>query len=321
MTKRNTETLTAICETIADGILSYAAAARANNVSVSSFWSWIKTSQKGDESFIITYLEEEIQFAKAVSVARRLALHEMRGRMEQKSIFGYDEPIFYMGQPTWKPDPRCVGLDEETRELLGLPKDGLLRDEQGNCVQNAVHHEPPVALQLRVAEMAFPREYRPGLTSEVNITGGAVVGVQFAKALDYSKPPEIPPPPPLPQLEVLDDEPASFTDLDEDAPEADEPPQAVAPEIKVMVQMPSAPVEPERVIKEVPPLEWTPPTLPAPLAPPRSGRPLSPLEMDLRRRMVLPPEERSKPIGANLYAGERDNVGPGTPPPGGSRIA
>jgi hypothetical protein len=56
------------------------------------------------------------------------------------------------------------------------------------------------------------------------------------------------------------------------------------------------------VITEAPPTEWQPPPQQGILAPTtnaeRSGRPLTPLEMDLLRRSRATPEERSKPIGA-----------------------
>jgi hypothetical protein len=289
MTKKSPETLIAICDVVASGILSYAAACRSVGVSARSFWSWIKASQSGDEEFIVEYLGERIQFARAVNAARRMALHEMRGRMEQKSIFGYDEPIFYMGMPTWKPDPRCVGIDDpDIREMLGYPRDGLLRDESGAVVQNVIHHEPPVALQLRVAEMAFPNEYRPGTNSTVAISGSAVVGVAMMKPM--TGPPKIPPAPPLPQLEVMD-APDQLA-----IPETDEPSEEIADEETAEDQdRVAAPVRADPMIIEEAPANYQPPT-PDPLL--ASCKSVSPLVADLlaRARAPIGSPERTKPI-------------------------
>jgi hypothetical protein len=207
MTKKSPETLVAICNTIASGVMSYAAAARLNGVSVDSFWRWIKRSQRNeDPDLIIEYLGELVPFASAINAARRIALHEARGRMEQRSILGHDEPIFYNGMPTWQPDPVTVGWTEDEREALGFERDGLLR-ENGKVVQNVLHHVPPVALQLRVAEMAFPKEYRPGVNNSVDVTH-TVTGSKHIGPVNYALgPPAVPPPPArpakLPALEVL----------------------------------------------------------------------------------------------------------------------
>jgi hypothetical protein len=173
--KRTPKTLIAICDTMASGILSYEKAAAVNDVSGRSIWQWIKMSQGDDPELIIEYLGEEVQFARALIGARRIALHEARGRMEQKSILGYEEPIFYNGMPTWQPDPACVGWTEDERADLGFPRDGLLRDKNGCTIQNSLHHEPPVALQLRVVEAAFPKEYRPGVNQSVDVAHSGVV--------------------------------------------------------------------------------------------------------------------------------------------------
>src|SRR5450755_847452 len=153
MTKKTREMLTAICDTMAGGVLSPYNAAKRCGVSSKGMWLWIRASQRDDPDFIIEYLGEEIQFARALVVARRIALHEARGRMEERAIMGHDEPIFYQGNPTWKIDPRTVGIKDDLLELLGLPTDRLLRDRYGNAIQNTVHHLPPVALALRVSEM------------------------------------------------------------------------------------------------------------------------------------------------------------------------
>ncbi|MCU1340394.1 MAG: hypothetical protein JWO19_5975 [Bryobacterales bacterium] len=203
--KKTPETLIAICDTVASGSLSYQKAAMVCGVAPRTFWLWIKLSQQNDETLMLDFLGSRVQFAQAINAARRIALHEMRGRMEMKSVLGYDEPIFYNGMPTWQPDPVTVGWTPEEREALGFRADGLL-EVDGKVVQNTVHHEPSVALQLRVAEMGFPKEYRPGISQSVDVHHSGVVGIQHAKPTNYSAgPPPVPPPPTPPQLEMLGD--------------------------------------------------------------------------------------------------------------------
>jgi hypothetical protein len=204
MTLKSPKTLIGIIDTLASGVLSYAQAARVNGVSERTFWHWIKQSQQdADPDLVVEFLGEQVPFARAANAARRIAVHEARGRMEMRGVLGHDEPIFYNGMPTWKPDPRCVGMSEEDRDLLGYPKDGLLRDANGCCIQNTIHHEPPVALALRVVEAAFPKEYRPGINSTVDVSH-SISGVQHVQKSDYAGgPPRVPPPPPPPRPTLL----------------------------------------------------------------------------------------------------------------------
>jgi hypothetical protein len=284
MTKKSPERLAAICATIASGITSYQRASRMNDIDEDTFWNWVKLSQKNpaDESLRVDYLNERVPFAIAVHAARRVALHEMRGRMEQKSILGFDEPIFYQGMPTWKPDPRCVGMDEETRDMLGFPKDGLLRDERGNCIQNTIHHEPPIALQLRVAEMAFPREYRPGTTVESNITHNGVVGIRHAPPTNYNGgPPPVPPAPVPPQLTFAPEQPDA--ELDEML--------ALPDDVAEIAELPDEPDE------AAPPVDVPVPSTPAPMAVSETPKrvPRTALEADLFAKLEA---ARTKPKGA-----------------------
>jgi hypothetical protein len=260
MTKKKPETLAAICNTIASGVTSYSAAAKLNDVSPDSLWLWVKRSQVGDDpALIIEYLGETVPFHTAVHAARRIALHEMRGRMEQKSILGYDEPIFYNGMPTWKPDPRCVGWSEEDRLACGFRADGLYEDKKGRLVQNAVHHEPPVALQLRVAEMAFPKEYRPGVNQTVETTHN-VKGIQHAKPLNYADgPPPVPAPPTPPLLEAPADD--ATANAEDDFSDILGPELEAEPEEHVQPTADAPHADIERVIRDTPPKDFVaPPT-------------------------------------------------------------
>jgi hypothetical protein len=305
MVKKSPEKFTEICNTIASGILAYSHACKINDVSYGQFWSWIKASQQGDEQFVFEYLGDEIPFHKAVNAARRIALHEMRGKFEQRNCLGWDEAVFFSGMPTWKPDARAVGLDEDTRELLGYRRDGLL-EINGQLVQNTIHHEPPVAAVLRTLEMAFPGEYRPTSTNIVQATVNGTMGVGIVPRRSREDgPPQIPPPPPKPlaQLEVIpqsdeltipETEPEPEPDVTDTEPTVESPDEFI----------PTTPPEAEvRIIAVPTPPEYAPP----PSAPvlmtqaERSGRPLSDLERDLLSRARGSAETRSaSPITPTL---------------------
>jgi hypothetical protein len=166
MTKRSPQLLTAICDTVASGILSQAEAARRNGVSVASFWAWVAQPQKGEAGFVFEYCGEQMSFHQAIALARKIALHDVLGRFEQRAHYGSDEPVFYQGRPEWKEDESLSGLDDEMIAALGYP-DRFERDANGQRIQLTIHHEPPVAGVIKVLEANFPRQY--GQKSEVNI--------------------------------------------------------------------------------------------------------------------------------------------------------
>ncbi len=67
-------------------------------------------------------------FHKAVAVARRLALHDVVGRMETRAISGSVEKLFYQGRPTFVEDETLAHLTDEDLVTFGIP-DRYLRDE------------------------------------------------------------------------------------------------------------------------------------------------------------------------------------------------
>lgn len=292
--KLTQETMAGICDSIMGGCMSFAKAARINNLSVRSFWQYIRLSQAGDADATVEWLGERLPFHRAVNQARRLALAEARGALESKAINGWDEVALYQGQVVWQLDPVTVGWTEQEREALGFRPDGLL-EVNGRPVPVTIHHEPSDALLLRVAEMFAPGEYRPGTNANIEINGRVnMVGVGIAKPL--SAPPVVPPAPvpPLPRLTMVDDE--LEPEVTDEAPEtdiSDTDPTEFADSFEPLP--PSEPTpEPERVYSEPVPAQYQPTG--NPLITPRGGRPLSPLERDLlsRSRTVPDAVDRSK---------------------------
>jgi hypothetical protein len=269
-----------ICDNLMAGF-SYRGAAKSAGISEKSFWNYMRRSRSGDEEMTLDFIGERVFFHEAVSDARRIMLHNVRSEFEKRSYLGHDEIVYFQGNVSWQVEPKCVGLDEDTRELLGYRRDGL-REVNGEVVPNVIHHMPPVAAALRVLEMAFPSEYVPQSKSAVTqtTTVNGLVGIAFAKPV--TGPPSIPPAPvPPPMLEVLPD--PSLAELlgEEPAPAVAEPAEFDSPDPAPIV----APTGPEPVmIAEPTPPEYRP-SGPNPLIQPRNGRPLSPLERDLLSRL------------------------------------
>jgi hypothetical protein len=205
------EILNALVDDFAAG-LSYEAAARARKISVRTFWRYMKISKADDPDTLIDFLGERIQFCRAVVMARKMVHLEGRSRFESRSVLGHDEPIFFQGQPSWVEEERAVGLDEDTRELLGYSRDGLKRDAAGNRIQHTLHHEPPVAAVLRLLEMSFPEEYRVTTNQQITNLNPPTQGATRGER--PTAPPIIPPQPERPLLEVLP-EPEDDPELNE----------------------------------------------------------------------------------------------------------
>jgi hypothetical protein len=271
-----------ICDMFASG-LSYRSSAMACGVAPRTLFQWLKQSNAGDEDFIIIYCDEQMQFSQAMALARKMLHMEVRANLERRSMLGHDEPIFFGGMPTFKPDFRTVGWTEDEREAYGFPRDGLLRDEQGRVIQNTIHREPPIEAVLRVLEMSFGEEYTP--TTNTNVINKDT-GVSRADPISDKM--AVPPKPVRPQLEVLSDVPADEID-DLLGPEP-EPLDDAEPDLDTDDDEPEAIAEPERLTVPSGPMirTATPPQYqagPNPLIAPRAGRPLSDLERDLLSKL------------------------------------
>lgn len=131
-------------------------------------------SSKGHPDFVIEFMEETLQFADAIKAARRIALINLAGKFEHRMYNGHDEPVFFQGKPTWVEDESLVGLDDETLKILGLP-DRFLR-VNGKRVQHVIHHEPPIAGQIKILEAHF-KQYAQKSELNINqkVSGGVTV--------------------------------------------------------------------------------------------------------------------------------------------------
>ena len=194
---RDDETMIGICEAVASGTLVLSTAAQMNGISARTFWRWMQLSNQGDERYLINWPndEEPTYFHRALAMARRMFKLDARGLIEQRLISGFAEPVFFQGKPSWVEMEEAVGLDEDTRELLGYPRDGLLRDELGRRVQHKIIHAAPVQLQIKFLESQFPDEYTPTMNQNINQTISGTLGVVPAKPRSREDgPPPVPSP-------------------------------------------------------------------------------------------------------------------------------
>src|SRR5258707_979551 len=104
------EKLNEALELITRGITRPTRIAKALGISYRSYCSWMSLSNAGSPQFLVTYNGEQIQWAKAIFLATRLALLELRGLLLQESIFGYSEEQTKDGQVVWAIDPVAAAL-------------------------------------------------------------------------------------------------------------------------------------------------------------------------------------------------------------------
>jgi hypothetical protein len=241
--KLSTEKLLEALELISLGVTRPTKIAAALGLSYRAYCQWMVRSNNQDELFLVEFNGETMQFAKAITLATKLALFELRGMIVQQSIFGYPETMTKDGQVVWALDPAAAALDPEDREWLGFRKDALL-EVDGKLVPLVLQKKAPFAQQIRMLEAAFP-DLRPTQTVIQNVALSGVVGVGVAKVTDYSKRPVVTPPPLPPVLPApspmgaVDAEFNEVDDLDLDADDAVPALVPVAPiNISIAVEQP-----------------------------------------------------------------------------------
>jgi hypothetical protein len=260
-------------ELISKGITRPTKIAKAMGISYRSYCGWMVKSNAGDEKFLVTFNGEQQQWARAITLATKLALFELRGMILEESVFGYDEIQTKDGQVVWAIDPAAAALPEEDREWLGYRKDALL-EVDGKLQPVVIKRKAPFAQQIRLLEAAFP-DLRPSQTINQNINGAVQVGVGFAQKVDYSKgPPAVPPPPPRPELPAPVD--AEFSEVDAELEDGLVPVPVPVPPVTININLQAeAEAEPERVIVSAP-------TEREKIAPP-TAKPIGVAEVPLRQ--------------------------------------
>jgi hypothetical protein len=239
MTIKSEKKLLELCDLFAAGY-NYSTAFKMADISVRTGFMWLRKSAANDPDFLVTYMDEEMQWSQAMGLARKILHMEIRSRLERRSALGHDEKVFFGGMPTFQPDLRCVNWSEADRLAYGFRADGLFEDENGCVVQNVIHHEPPIAAQLRVLEMSFGEEYTP--TVNQNIVNSDTTGVSRAPPIDGLKGP-VPPRPVRPTLPAPAVEDGDYADLLGPEPDVVKPDDVVEPDVQEQLGT-KGPVEP-----------------------------------------------------------------------------
>ncbi len=325
--KKSQTTLTAICDLIAAGCLSQAEAARRCDVSVATYWSWISQSQKGNLDFVIAYCEESMTFHEAVKLARKIALHDVLGKYEQRMHEGTREKVFFQGRPQWKEREDCAGLDDQTVMLL-FGTDRWERDANGQRIQLEIVHAPPIAGVIKLLEANFPKQY--GQKSTVDINQRINLGVTtISRQPKPSLPVEILPPLPAISAPTVTDDVGDNDgdDLSELLGEEPQDIQAAYVEIEQPADIQAADVEIEEPKKD--PMVSQPAPAPAPtIVNPRFGA-LTPEQAAILGRLranipVTAPQQPNAIVGKFSAVDPDDTdarrVGMGGIPKGGSKI-
>src|SRR5690349_12471868 len=97
-----TEKLYAALDLISKGVTRPTKIAKSIGVTYRTYRNYMVRSNRGDELFLIDFDGEVMQWAKAITLATKLALFELRGMILQESIFGYDEVQTRDGQVVWQ---------------------------------------------------------------------------------------------------------------------------------------------------------------------------------------------------------------------------
>jgi hypothetical protein len=214
------EVLQLSLELIAKGITRPTKIAAACGVAYRTYCTWMVRSNGGDPNFLVVYNDQEMQWARAITLATRLAGLELRGMLLQESIFGYDEILTKDGQVVWAIDPAAAAMSEDDREAFGFRRDALLETD-GKLQPVTLKRKAPFAQQIRLLEAMFS-DLRPTQTINSNVNVRGVVGVGIAKPIDYSATMVIPPAPAIPIAPPINEvTEADFVDVPDD-PELDD---------------------------------------------------------------------------------------------------
>jgi hypothetical protein len=305
------ELLQSALDLIEKGVTRPTKIAAGIGVAYRTYCNFMVRSNNNDPEFVVNYNGVEMQWAKAITLATRLAGLELRGMLLQESVFGYDEIQTSDGQVVWALDPAACALSEDEREDFGFRRDGLLI-ENGRLVPVTIRRKAPFAQSIRLLESMFA-DLRPTQTINSNVNVKGMLGVGVARPVDYYATIVVPPAPPIPlappQADVTD---ASFTEIGDDDPELadmiDGPPEENLVERAVPTNQPQGPgpgpvsVAINIVLPEPEPV----PDVPVPPVPPPMGiadaprrAPRTQLEADLFAKLDA---ARTKPTqdGANV---------------------
>src|SRR5260370_9818450 len=96
MTKKSPAKMLELCDTLASGAFSYAAASRVCGLAPRTLWLWIKQSQQDAEAndCMLDYLGEKIPFHVALDKSREQFSYQVRSQLKSKAPIRYETQGF-----------------------------------------------------------------------------------------------------------------------------------------------------------------------------------------------------------------------------------
>ena len=169
--------------------------ARKYNITTRTLRNYLRRSMAGDPAMICVWGETSAQFFEHIKAAHRIYAYYLDQHLRSDVLHGEEVPLIYKGEVRYVMIEECKDDTPETRALFGFPRDGILRDENGEKVVEKVRMPVPAALKIKVAESILPSTYAKIQTIEhkheniIRIGGSAPEQVEDApamKAIEHS---------------------------------------------------------------------------------------------------------------------------------------
>jgi hypothetical protein len=155
-------------------------AARHAGIHPTTLFAWIKQSMAGDPKMNLEWLGHNAPFHLHVNAARKLNVVALDHAARDLAINGHSEPRFHDGKPVWKHNPKIAAdalamSDAEWTAAYGdRPRtDTFMRDKHGALIQELVVHPPNPAVLVKLLTSLAPEIYGDKATVE-HVHSGAV---------------------------------------------------------------------------------------------------------------------------------------------------
>ena len=153
-------------------------AARNAGIHPTTLFGWIKQSVAGDPKMMLTWLGHEAPFHLHVNAARKLNIVALDHAARDLAINGHSEPRYHDGKPVYKRDPKIEADalsmgDYEWDATYGdrSRSDTFLRDTNGALVQEVIVHPPNPAILVKLLTSLAPEIYGEKSVVEHHHTG------------------------------------------------------------------------------------------------------------------------------------------------------
>ena len=156
-------------------------AARNAGIHPTTLFGWIKQSVAGDPKMVLTWLGHAAPFHLHVNAARKLNIVALDHAARDLAVNGHVDPRYHDGKPVWRRDPRieadALSMSADEWALMygeNRPRsDTFMRDEHGALIQDVVVHPPNPAILVKLLTSLAPEIYGEKSTIE-HVHSGAV---------------------------------------------------------------------------------------------------------------------------------------------------